>query len=338
MFELQSDIKIGKFRFDGVHEVRVKKSILNYMDTAIIKLPATYRLLRKGNTEAEPDLKITAQQFKRGDEVRIKLGYNGALETEFEGYVSRVNGGRPCEIECEGFSFLLREKRVNKSYRKTTLKEVLSEIVKDTDVVLSKDIPDIGIDKINMAVLSGQSSNGVPLLDTLKKALGGILFINFDGKTLYAGLGYTKTIEALKPLKADVVYRMGRNAISDSLKERVKGDKTIVVFASAKRNDGTYLSAKSGDGDAGVQRIRVPHVQDAAGLKVITDAKESVENYSGLEGSVTAFLQPFCKPGQKMKFIDPQNSERNTQLIIDTVEVHFSTSGARRIPQASHAL
>lgn len=338
MFVLGSDITIGKFRFEGVHEVRVKKSLLNYMDTAVIKLPARCRVGKKSTTESSADFTITAQQFKRGDKVSVKLGYNGELKTEFEGFVSRVNGGRPCEIECEGYSFLLREKTLNKSYRKTTLLAVLKDIVAGTDIILSKDIPDVQLDKINMAVVNGQASDGVPVLDNLKQALGKVLFVNFENNVLFAGLGYTRVTNQLKQRNPDAVYVMGRNCITDDLKERVKGDKAVVAFFSARKNDGQYLSAKAGEGEDGVQRMRVPHVQSEVSLKELATAKESIINYSGLEGTITGFLQPYCKPGQKIKFSDPQNAARNCNLIVDATEVHFNSSGARRIVTASHAL
>lgn len=338
MFVLSDDITIGGFRFAGVHEVRIKHSILGYMNTAVVKLPALHRMKWKNRTTEDNTLYVTAQRFRRGDKVVINLGYNNELNREFTGFVSRVNGGRPCEVECEGYSFQLRDKTLDKSYRKTTVKEVLKDIVAGTDIVLDKDIPDMELDKLNMALLNGQANDGIPMLDNLKKACGGILFLYFDGPVLYAGLGYTKITDRLKPLAPDVVYRMGVNAINDTLKQRIKGDRAVISFTSARKNDGSYLKARAGKGNAGVMRKRVQHIQNATDLKEVSTAQESIINYTGLEGQVTAFLQPFCKPGQKCKFADPLNEQRDSELIIDTVEVHYGPSGARRIPSLSHAL
>ena len=88
MFALCCDIKIGSVSFKSVHDVRIKRSLYDLAATAVIKVPVTAVLKHAG----EPPTHIeTAQAVKAGDPVEIKLGYDGSLNTEFKGYVKRLN-------------------------------------------------------------------------------------------------------------------------------------------------------------------------------------------------------------------------------------------------------
>ena len=95
MFVLESDITIGQFRFSGVNDVRISKSIHGIVDSALIKIPSIARVVKGGNTNPNPV--ITGKQFNNGDPVVIKLGYNGVLHTEFVGFVKRRNLNMPLE-------------------------------------------------------------------------------------------------------------------------------------------------------------------------------------------------------------------------------------------------
>lgn len=119
VFTLYSKISIGSFKpFKGVHDISIKKSLGNYADTAILKLPLTARLMEAGNPQTQSVL--TAHQFNVGDKVIIELGYNNKLQREFVGFIRRINMAAPLEIECEGYAYQLREKRINKSWEETT--------------------------------------------------------------------------------------------------------------------------------------------------------------------------------------------------------------------------
>ncbi|MFI3322086.1 MAG: hypothetical protein R3Y50_06130 [Rikenellaceae bacterium] len=88
MFALCCEIKIGSVAFKSVHDVKIKRSLYSLAATAVIKLPVTALLKHSG----EPPTYIeTAQTIKVGDKVEIKLGYDGALNTEFVGYVKKLN-------------------------------------------------------------------------------------------------------------------------------------------------------------------------------------------------------------------------------------------------------
>lgn len=126
MFVLCAEIKIGGVSFKSVHNVEIKRSLYSLAATAIVKVPVTAVLKHAG----EPPTHIeTAQAVKVGDKVEIKLGYDNTLNTEFVGYVKRLNYKVPLEIECEDEYYKLRFVNCVFSKKETTLKDCLNTVL-----------------------------------------------------------------------------------------------------------------------------------------------------------------------------------------------------------------
>jgi hypothetical protein len=339
-FTLNSNITIGSYKRVKPHEVKITLSLTDYVDKAVIKLPASARLV---NAAKEVSNTIqTALQFNEGDKVIIELGYNGKLVKEFEGFVSRVNVATPVEIEVEGYSYQLRKVQPkSKVFKNAELKDVLQYIVTGTDIKLSSLIPRCKIQKL---VINGHT--GQEVLELLKKALGELLYINFHGTELYAGLAY------LNPQKT-VVYRLGWNVIKDTnLKQRKATNDKITIIYRGKKKDGTHVEAtikskgqtavvttEGSAGNGGETKTIVTHaVTDKATLQAMAAAKLKKLSYDGYEGKITAFLQPFCQHGWKAKLIDKTYPERSGEHIVESVEVTYGMSGARRTVQIGERL
>lgn len=331
-FRPNSKITIGRFKpFAGVHEVVIKKSLRSYLDTAMVKIPATSRLKQSG--QAQSQSVDTAKLFKRGDRIKIELGYDGVLKTEFEGFVSRVNMTTPCEIECEGFAYLLREKTINKVWKNTTVKAVLSEIIAGTGIVLGD------VDEVVLSVFSLIKENGFKSLEVLQKACGQACNIWFEGNLLHAGLKYYHFTEKNKEGKPDVVYKIGWNVVRDSqMKERVAGDNRVEIEFYHAKKDGKKTTALAGVPNSNYQRKKLQAIADQGTLKKLAGALEASKNYTGFDGSIMAFLRPFCLPGMKAKIIDPRYQERSGNYLVEGTEVKYNRSGARRTVDISFKL
>ena len=142
MFVLQAIIKIGDYTFKAVHSVKITKSVDELADTCTIELPTHFKVAKGG------DRLYTEKAIKAGDKVSVTLAYEGVYSgVEFEGYVKKVKPSIPVSIECEDAMYLLRRKNINKSWQKTTLKEVLQEVVKDTPIALADNIPQMQLDQ-----------------------------------------------------------------------------------------------------------------------------------------------------------------------------------------------
>lgn len=339
-FALNSDISIGQYKKVKPHEVKISQSLRDYVNKAMIKLPGSAYLVCD-NTIVSQTLQ-TARQFNEGDKVTIRLGYNGKLNEEFEGFIARINVTTPVEVECEGYSYQLRKVQPkSKTFKNAELKDILRYIITGTDIVLSQQIPGCKIQKL---VIDGHT--GQEVLELIKKKLGDLLYINFHKNELYAGLAY------LDP-KKKVTYRLGWNVIKDdNLKQRKASNDKVTIIYRGKKKDGTHVEAvirSKGQsqvittegiaGNGGETKVYVTHdVTDEPTLKDMAESRLKKLSYDGYEGKITAFLVPFCQHGDKAKLVDKTFPERSGEHIIEAIEVTYGMSGARRIVQIGERL
>lgn len=318
MFVLNSQFVIGKYKFTGCNEVVIKKSIHEVADTAIIRLPNSYLLKLKKVTTLSA---ATSKAFRVGDAVSVRLGYNGQLRDEFVGFVKRINFKTPCEIECEGYSYILRTKtNIVKSWKSTTLKEVLEYITADTDIKLHPDIPDMPLKNLKI-----NNANGLEVIDYIKGLLGGVLKTFFIGDTLYAGLAY------MDLANTTVNYRLGWNTVDDgNLKFRQAADVKVKIELEYRSGSGQQMVVSSGVEGGTVRREKVSAVSDPAKLQAIADAKLLEENYDGYEGDLTTLLLPVAQPGYRAALTDPRYEERQGNYFVESVETTYGQNGGRR--------
>lgn len=317
MFALSSQITIGKYSGVKVHEVKITKSIFEYVDRAVIKVPITARIIREG--EITTVSAETAKLFSEGDPVTINLGYNGNLQEEFTGFVSRINFSTPLEIECEGYSYQLRKKNFTGTLKKVQLADLLKVLTKDTDIVIDNSIDQNFL--IDQFILTGKS--GTDILEELKQTSGSLIKFFFTGKVLWAGLQFLKT-------KYDVKYRMGWNVIKDSeLKLRDASKDKYQVNWVGEKKDGTKV--KMSAGKDGVVKTKTSHTfTDEQVLQGFADTEHKQLSYDGYEGKIKTFGAPYCEPGCVAAIEDLRYPERGGRYIIESVESNYSTQGFRR--------
>ena len=308
--------------------------MFSFVDRCTVVLPTSARLVSKGKPVTESA--ETAHQFGEGDRVSISLGYNGVLKNEFEGFVSRVNFTSPVQVECEGYSWQLRQRTYLKTFVNTELVDVLEYLVQGTDIVLDKkNIPGFRIDKIVL-----QNHNGVEALEELKKISNKTMSIFFTGNSMYAGLQY------LNP-KADVKYKMRWNVINDgNLKLKEAKNQDVIINYIGEKKDGTKVNVKiknkivSKDkvvvtsakaGDSGETKIIKSHaVTDEATLMAMAQAKLQKLSFNGYEGKITTFGIPYCEPGYRAILLDDKYTERSGNYLVESVEVTYGAQGFRR--------
>lgn len=344
MFALKSNITIKTA--DKVYsnikpiDVKITKSIHEYADKAIIKLPITSRLVQAGKVVSQTT--ETAKRFEEGNEVTIKLGYNDKekLEVEFTGFISRINLTDPVELECEGYSYQLRKNKYEGTYTNKPLKDLLQILVKGTDIKLLTDyIPDYKVDKILLGK-DTEVHNGVQCLDKITEISKNTIHFFFDGNELYAGMIGLKQEKVIadKP-KNFVKYKLGWNVIKDgNLKLRQTANDDITINMVGEKKDGTKVKvtkvkpAKSKQGvKTKVISVKSHAVTDEASLKMMADSKLAQESYDGYEGKITAFGVPFCQHNWIADLADEKYPDRSGQYLIESVEVSYNRSGFRRV-------
>ncbi len=352
-FVLCSDITIGSFRFSGVHDVRVKRSIHSYAESAVITLPAMCRI-RKGKNDALT-LTVTSEQFKENDPVIINLGYNNeqsptgkvtpvrkwndenstknTIFTVFQGFVKKIGIGTPIQVECEGYLRKLRQDvKVKRSSKNTKASEVLKllETGKDGTATGIKVHVEHDMDLSNLKL---SNKNGVEVIEEIKRAAQGILNIFFiEPDKLWCGLTYAPFSEGKSPFGlGEIYYRLGYNVVKDNtLNVRKTGAERVKVIVTGTDAAGNKIAAESGDNEAQHEiKVMASGIADKAGLLMIANEKQLKENYDGYEGSITGFLQPWCEPGWIVNIEDSRYPGMDGKYLIEATEVTFGNNGAR---------
>ena len=312
MFVLTSEITIGSVTFKSVHDVQIKRSIYSLAATAIVKVPVTAVLKHEG----EPPTHIeTANAVKVGDAVTIKLGYNGQLQTEFVGYVKRLNYKLPLEIECEDEYYKLRYVNCIFSKKETTLKACLNEVLSGVQ------ISDVASLTLKNFVVNNKP--GSWLLGYLKKEYGLLAYFDINGK-LYVGKANSVKGETVK-------YVLRENVISDDeLKYQLAEDIKLKVKAICYYKDGSKIEGELG-GDGGEQKTLYYYdVKDAGELKALANEELRRYSFDGYRGKIKTFLQPYALPGMVADITDNTYPDRSGSYLIEAVTTTFGTCGGRR--------
>lgn len=329
-FELNSDITIGNFRFSGVHEVRVTRSMHSLADAAWITIPSIAVI--RNNGEAAPVTVTTASKFAEGNPVVINLGYNGVLNEEFRGFVKRIGTGMPLVVECEGY---VRELRLNVNYSSgsaahtvsTTAKELLLNAVAGTDISV---LCPVDFKLQNFYV---QNADGLKICDYVKQCSDHVLNLFFlEPTVLFCGLVYTPCAEGTNPFSLPTVnYRLGWNVIKDNgLKERIPVEK-VQFFYNGKLASGLAIHTHSKDVGTKNKMTKLQNnVPDVTTLQGFAQEKAYMANYSGYEGRINAFLNPYALPGYRANIVDARYPQRNGVYLIESTDVTFGLRGARR--------
>jgi hypothetical protein len=317
MFKITSDIEIGNFKAVKPSALKWSKDIDNYSDSCTITLPTIAMLKREGD---EYEKVQTAQQFKEGMPVLVYVGYDGANDLHFKGFIRRINFTVPLEIECEGYSYQLRKKtNFSKSYRDgTNLKTVLNDIIAGTDIKLHPSCRETTFSAIRF-----ENGTGIDALEKIKDKMG--LTVFFEGEYLFVGLRETV-------LNGSVKYRLGWNVIKDNeLKFSTEKEysKVNIVLEQPKDKDGSSkrIESDSKYDDVYVIRLAVKYPDEFA-KQLTADKKKSLQS-RGYGGAITTFLKPFVRPSATAIIDDPKYPERTGRYFITGVEGSMGTSGGR---------
>lgn len=324
-FELNSVITIGDYRFTGVDDVVIRRGIHGYQETCVIKVPHV-ALIRKGRT-GTPVERNSADLFQPEMKVKVELGYNGNMRTEFEGFVRRRDINIPLVVECEGYSYLLRKVSLDKKYKQTTVKQILLDMCAGTGIKVEcpVDVP------IRNWTIDG--ANGLKIIDELKRITERALtFFFIKPDTLWCGLVYTPYLAGSKVLSLPTVgYRIGWNTIRDNALVMQEPKEPVKVYINGKLASGELVRTESKEKtQARTVRYLLNNVPSEGSLESFAQEIQLKSNYKGWSGYLNAFLQPWIEPGYVIDLVDKKYAERNGMYLCESVETTFGTGGARR--------
>lgn len=316
MLKLTCLLTIGQLApLTFVQEVSVDSSWQQLTDTCIIRLPRKVAII---GARSLPDA------VRVGDRVRVQYGYDGALRTEFTGYVVGVKTGPPAEIQCEDDMYLLKRKPLTKAWGSVSLDTVL-RYVRDSNG-LNFEIQALGAADLGKFTIN--QATGAQVLEALRKDYGIRCF--FRGGVLVAGDPYQA--RATAPVH---VLAFRQNVVSNDLQYVRAEDIRLKVRAISHvpgKRAGTRKRLTAEFGDLLDGELRTLNFVGVAQADLEKRAKEELARlrFDGYRGTITTFGLPAVEHGDVVEIRDPDYPERTGRFSVDKVSKSFGTGGSRR--------
>jgi hypothetical protein len=306
MFRLNAKIEMGEYEADFVHDVVIESDITTLTDTCTIQLPQKIQWDKSANP------------LKRGDKIKVWLGYDDEYLPEFSGYIREVGAKAPMKIICEDDMFLLKQKEMKKeAYRNITLKNLMETLTEGMNIKI-----DCPID-VNLGNYRITRNNIAQELEELKRVYGFYAYFRqINNETiLYAGWGFPTTERETHR------FEYGKNIIDEQLIYTDTRDiklkvKAITVDAKNKRRE-----IEVGDKDGELRTVYAYNMSDAD-LKNFAVAEMERFKISGFKGSFTAFGFPSVKATDIVK-IKTQDGITGSYLITKLTKT-YGTGGYRQ--------
>lgn len=213
---------------EQVHRVRITGDNTTLQDTCVIELP---RNARWKGAEKIP--------LRRGDKVKVWLGYDGDVKLRFIGYIQEVGARTPTTLTVMDSMYILRQTTAKrKVYTGATLRGVLAD---QMPAGVAWEVPhevELGTYRVTATTVAG-------VLEELKKDYGVESVMVIEGEEAKM-ISYT-VYPGLRKMAMRAVE--GRNIISESLVYRRREDVAVRVEGISIQGDGSRITYTEGEGE-----------------------------------------------------------------------------------------
>lgn len=312
---MTTDIQIGKYRVKPV-SVKWLTGIDVITETCTIALPRVKYTKNQISTTDDVSEGDKNPIFNIGDKVIVKLGYDNRNRTRFEGFIRTISLTRQYKIECEGYTYQL-PKSYSKSYASVTLKELLQDITAGTDIFLSPYIPDLTIPNIRF-----KEASGWKVLDFLRNEC--LLTVYFEGKELYAGFEQGKK-------KGKIILSLGWNTADENDFRKVTRRNDVRYVITYKDSEGKNIQTKpTHEKYSQIKKVKIKPGMGQAYIEQQQIYLQQKYDYTGYEGSILCFLEPYIEPSFVAEVRDTRYEERKGLFFVRKVEGSFDNRGGRQ--------
>lgn len=308
---IESAVDQSKKFFEAASIIEIEKTWRKFTNTAVLQLPKGV-YYQVGNTmfamESIKDL------FKTGDLIKIELGYNRELKTEFEGYIARIQPTIPVEFHCENEMYKMKRNNISIHIEDATVRQILQAAAPGYEIECADEI---------YGDFSMAETTSAKVFDELKKKAG--LYTFFRGKRLICGLQYSDDkLPTVIPQ-----FEFGRNIIDNSLEYKAPEDCKLKIYGKSIQNDGSLIVYDRGDEGGDIDRMNFNYQITKKDLKAVVDQRyENAKTKGGYSGTVTSFGFPVVEHGQTIRVLDPGIYEkRDSEHYVDEVKISVSVSG-----------
>lgn len=214
---------------------------------------------------------------KRGDSVKISLGYDDNLQTAFVGYVRDVGFKTPIVITCEDEMFKLKQMPTKKkAYRSVSLETLLKDqgIGYRLNIMGEQALGAYRVTADTVAALLGKLS---------EQGIRSFFRYEDDTPVLYCGVLFERDTRPAQ------VFKTGLNIISDqSLQQQKAENMRLRVKAVSLMPDNKKIKVEVGDAD-GEHRTLHTYNKTESELKAWAEQEIKRLKRDGLTGSFTTF-------------------------------------------------
>ena len=316
-------------QFTVCKSIQIESSVQVLPNTAKLELPRAFRnAVDSAGKSVNISDKSILDFMKRGDSIKIEFGYDGDLQTEFEGYVTKVGAEMPLLLECEDEMFQLKKApRVTKFIKSGKLKEILKAVVPAKYKIECNGDYTIGKWLI-------QDATPYNVLEELREKAGIRAYFK-NPTTLCVGM--------VVDFKAEKVheFNFSENVRTGSSLKFVETPNPLFITVESVQANGTVLKLTKGKKGGDETSIKLwPNITKAELQKWI-DSRYDVAIKDGFEGTLDGWCYPRTKPGDSAQLYRPYYKDRHQdgRYFIESVTIDVNDSdGIKRANGLSYKL
>lgn len=304
----------------------------------------------------------------RGDKIKIELGYiyysSGGIKklvanfnTEFEGFVTKIENKMPFVLHCEDNMYVLKQTRVpDKVYPSSaySIETMLKEML-----LSNPDAKDFTVDVDTYQHSTGDFiAKGVTMaqcLDEIRKNYKLESWFRPKGTALADGngnaTGKSTTTDSLRcgiiryypNERINHILHFQKNIASDTLNYTRDNDvkigikafsifktKVQAISAGKFKIKQSRLETNVGDTDGEIRTLYFPDITTVSELQKQANVALPYIKYEGFRGTVTTFGLPYIKHGDSVTLINSLLPELSGTYLVKAVKVSFGLGGYRR--------
>lgn len=306
-----------KFEISIAVDIVIKTNRDTFTDTCSIVLPNNI----KDNSNVVDKILI-------GDVIEVYLGYFPNLKKEFSGYIVRVGKDSPLEIDCEDESFVFKRTSLNaKTYKNTTISEVISDLYNGETNIVDANIGDLRIE---------ENATLIKVLDLFKSKYGilsyfqdGVLNINQNIISDEKDNLYLISVQDNVPQGSSTLKFQDNESnavISHGVSVQRNGTK-IELYATYKDNSiGNEIVVSEIKPLGTLNTLKIPDLNKESLTELIKRRLPRLY-YTGVSGDISIFGEPSIKHGQAIRLKDERIPEKNGDYRVLAVEKNYTFSG-----------
>lgn len=324
-------ITIGdNLQFTVCQSIKIESSVQVLSNTAQLEMP---REFRNAVDQAGKNVNISGKSIldfiKRGDSIKIEFGYDGDLQTEFEGYISSVGAEMPLILECEDEMFQLKKApRITKFIKTGSLIDILKSVLPSKYKIECNAEYHIGKWLI-------EDATPYNVLEELREKAGIRAYFK-NPTTLCVGMIVDFKAENIHKFNFSENIRRGSN-----LKFEQKESKPIFLTVESKQTNGKLLSISVGEKGGDEKKVKLWPNMTEKELKLWADKQQTSVSYNGFSGTLDSWCYPRTKPGDSAQLYRPYFKDRHQdgRYFIESVTIDVNGGdGIKRTNGLSYKL